>query len=295
MDKARCVRGANRSSHTEGVDALTQETRDYWMRLGIDVSAEHSHLSARITEACHSWHLEIVAGPLPGGLTSLVYQVRRDGTDYALKATPQMLHALGRDESVALGLWAGDGAVRLAGGSLDGCLRLCEWLDPPGAVTEDEVTAVLRKLQARPAAAAALPVLAERVRQMFDWAARMTQDYVAPDVLCRCGHDALALAETTPVQMIVHGDLQPKNLMRRDRSLVVIDPIPAVGDGAFDLALWSLTAPGYEDAPRRAARMAEVLGHDPARAVAWTRSLAAVVAAWPQDEMRRAVCAQMCA
>lgn len=276
------------------MNVIPDATRDYWTRLGLDVDAEAESLYRRIAAACEEWGLDVIAGPLPGGLTSVVHHVQRDGTDHALKATPRALAALGRDELVALSLWAGQGAVRCVGSAPDSRVRLLEWLDPPGSASEEEVSALVRQLHAHDADTVLLSPLTERVGQMFAWAERMDQDYVPVDTLRRCARAALALAELPPRRVIVHGDLQPKNLMRRGGDLVAIDPIPGVGDGAFDLALWSLTAPGYRDAPRRAARVAEAVGYDPERAIAWTRSLAAVVAAWPQDEARRAKCAQMC-
>lgn len=272
------------------------ETCDYWGRLGHDPGALRRAVAGRLARIATAWELQVVGEPLRGGLTSVVHRVHRRGIDHALKVTPSVID-VGRAEAVALALWSGAGAVRLAGVSLDGEVRLLEWLEEVGAdaVTDTQVAGLLMRLQCRDARAAALPPLSARVAQMFGWAERLEQDHVSGEAIRRCARDALALARSSPRPVIVHGDLQPKNLMRRQGEVVAIDPIPAVGDGAFDVALWSLTAPGYADAPGRAARIADVLGQDPARAVAWTGALAAVVAAWPQDEARRRVCAQLCA
>lgn len=273
---------------------IPPDTLDFWRRHRADVAGEIHAARARLAWACAAWELVPIAGPLRGGLTSVVWHVRRAGVDLALKCTPAFATWC-RDEGVALACWAGEGAVRRIDRSADGHVQLLEWLAPAGMVDDEEVAGVVRALHRDVAEGAALLDLSERVGSMYAWAHGLAQDRVEVAHLQRAEPLARELVASTQDRVIVHGDLQGKNVMRRAGEVVAIDPIPALGDGAFDVALWCLSVPPWEHATVRAEVLAEAGGCHPDRAVRWVRALAAVVATWPQEPARRAVCGRLCA
>jgi len=152
------------------------------------------------------------------------------------------------------------------------------------------VAAVLERLQARDARGAALGELAEDVDGVF-WRARRQPGRPPGRVLRRCHRIMLELCAAPERRVLIHGDLQRKNLMWRSGELVAIDPIPTVGDAAYDVALWALSVAPYEDATARARRMATRLGLDGERTELMTRAMSAAVALWPQVPTRTAALA----
>jgi streptomycin 6-kinase len=74
---------------------------------------------------------------------------------------------------------------------------------------------------------------------------------------------------------LLHGDLEGRNILTcARRGLVAIDPVPCLGDPAYDAAYWAVEGRADEGARWRAERIAVHLGLDPRRVLRW----AAVVA-----------------
>jgi streptomycin 6-kinase len=73
----------------------------------------------------------------------------------------------------------------------------------------------------------------------------------------------------------LHGDLESKNILRcRKRGLVAIDPLPCVGDPAYDAGYWlaSVVESHFrEDTGRVLSRQ---LGLDAGRVASWTAVVA---------------------
>jgi streptomycin 6-kinase len=147
----------------------------------------------------------------------------------------------GDDESLheadALGLWCGDGAVRLLRRSDRALLeeRVVPGTDlsglPDAAATRIAVDIALRLW--RPASAPFRPVAPEVLR----WLDRAGRD----------GSELVPLARTLfeevggGAQWLVHGDLHHHNILRSAQRYVAIDPKPYLADREFDVAtfLWN--------------------------------------------------------
>jgi thiamine kinase-like enzyme len=84
---------------------------------------------------------------------------------------------------------------------------------------------------------------------------------------------------------IVHGDFQNKNILLRDRELVVIDPAPAISDPLMDIASWLLIFNPTNGVENRAEIISELLGLDLDRLMVWIRVQAtySTVFATPQQ------------
>jgi streptomycin 6-kinase len=111
-------------------------------------------------------------------------------------------------------------------------------------------------------------------------AARSTEE--ATELQPRLEHArarAATLMTSPPDRLwLLHGDLENKNILRcRRRGLVAIDPLPCIGDSAYDAGYWlaSVVEEGARD--ELSIRLSASLGLDPARVRAW----AAVVALEP--------------
>jgi streptomycin 6-kinase len=77
---------------------------------------------------------------------------------------------------------------------------------------------------------------------------------------------------------LLHGDLENKNILRcGKRGLVAIDPLPCIGDPAYDAGYWLASAVDQGGRDEASIRLSASLGLDPARVRAW----AAVVALEP--------------
>jgi streptomycin 6-kinase len=187
------------------------------------------------------------------GQQSAIYSARQaDGTDVIVKesrlAVPEM-----HNEGDALAVWAGEGAVRLLdrepGGVLllercvpgtsmwqglqEGSLRYPEALRAAGEL--------LQSLWREPPPGVAFRRLADRSREWLQ-----TPRVAA---LAACAATVRQhLVETMPRLTLLHGDFHMDNILRSGQSWIVIDPLPVVGEPAYDLAQWVGTACGRKEA-----------------------------------------------
>ena len=74
--------------------------------------------------------------------------------------------------------------------------------------------------------------------------------------------------------MLLHADLENKNILVSDaRDLVAIDPLPCLGEPAYDAAYWAVAAEGAS-VQERSTLLATELGLDPERVRAWAAVIA---------------------
>lgn len=215
------------------------------------------------------WQLEL--GPeLPGGLLSCVREARRaDGSAAILKIGAPWRRT--RAEIAVLRAWNGNGAALVleADDQLGALLleRIRPGTHPPSAKAV-EVAKVLRALHVPPRAG--LETLGDLARRRIARAVdqRRATEAKAEWALAKLGE----LERDPPPPVLLHGDFDERNLLTcARRGLCAIDPLPCVGDPAYDAAYW---VHGNRRPGRRARLDAIVeLGYDRAR----TRDWAAIV------------------
>ena len=141
------------------------------------------------------------------------------------------------EEADALGLWNGDGAVRLLRHDRSRRALLLERARPGddlSTLAEDEATAVAVELGARLWRPARAPFrsIHEHVPR---WLADAAEHPLAP--LAR----ALYARLPKRADMLVHGDFHHHNVLLSERGWLAIDPKPMLGEPEFDVAsfLWN--------------------------------------------------------
>jgi streptomycin 6-kinase len=198
-------------------------------------------------ESARLWSLRL-GDAFPASNLSLVVRAETDdGTRVVLK-----LAFPGDDdaEAAALAFWAGEGAVRLLDRDTKRGALLLEACAPGGdlsSVAEREAFTVAARLLLRlwhpPPASHPFPTLAARLEP---WAASLSVEE-------RLREEALAavreLAATQADPIVLHGDFHSANVLAAAREpWLAIDPVPLVGEPAFDAASllrdrgWPLTA-----------------------------------------------------
>jgi streptomycin 6-kinase len=155
-------------------------------------------------------------------------------------------------------------------------------LAEPDAVATRVVAELLRDLWAPPAAGHPFRLLRNDAKR---WAATVSASSAISARLRDETLDVLGWLAAGEVRgVVLHCDLHPGNVLRASRRpWLAIDPKPAVGDPAFDLApvLRDRAAPGL--VPARFAIVTEVTGLDPARVRGWALVQAVEGAAWSYE------------
>jgi streptomycin 6-kinase len=242
-------------------------------------------LPARVEHYANSWQLDI-EHHLAGGLMSCCLAVSTsDGTAAVLKLDGPWTPA--RPEIRALTLWGGKAAPSLLRSDPVGGALLLERIEPGsifagGAEPADarRIADLLRALhapQSAPTLAQEFPSLAEIVENLITTAGEEAE--------ARSHAEAIALRPTLERARrmvetlldswdghasILHGDLETRNiLVCQKRNLVAIDPLPSVGDPAYDAGYWAASAQPAEARDQRCRLLAEALDLDPQRVRRW--------------------------
>jgi streptomycin 6-kinase len=242
-------------------------------------------LPARVEQYARDWQFE-VEHHLVGGLLSCCLAVRlSDGTAAVLKLDGPWTPA--EPEIRALGLWNGEAAPTLLRSDAVGGALLLERIEPgsmfEGGGTPTDATRVANLLRtlhaARPTSelATVFPSLAEIVEKLITTAgeeaeARSHAESVAlQPVLERARRTAARLLDAWDGEaVLLHGDLENKNiLVCRKRGLVAIDPLPSIGDPAYDAGYWASNAPPDEAREQRCTLLAEALDLERERVRLW--------------------------
>lgn len=250
-----------------------------------------------VNRALRRW--DLVAGePFAAGSASWCAPVRGPGgADLVLKVS--FPHDEARDEAAVLRAWHGRGAVRLVDAHAGDWALLLDRVRPgtpmraartPVATRLAAGADVLRALHAAPAPAG-LPALADvagrwavLVRERADRAARAGLR-LDPGLL----RAALGVLEAPAAgrAVVLHGDLNPGNLLRGPDGWVAIDPKALRGDPAYDPwpLLEQVGAPWRAPDPVRALRdrtrlVAGRAGVDDAAAAGWALARSVEAALW---------------
>jgi streptomycin 6-kinase len=198
-----------------------------------------------VEECASDWGLRL-GGTFGSGMMSLTVAVEQsDGTAAVLK-----LYALDEDaahEADALRFWDGNGAVRLLAhdrGRRALLLERCEPGTPLAEAEDDEVERVARALLPRlwrpPPADHPFRLLADAAARWTeqipaDWEAlgRPFEARIVDEAVAACRE----LGAGDGADVLLHGDFHAGNVLCAEREpWLAIDPVPLVGDRAFDAA-----------------------------------------------------------
>ena len=193
-------------------------------------------LPTLLEELAACWLLDLGA-ELPGGSLSYVCETTtEDGISAVLKVGPPWPSAA--DEIAALRVWEGRGSPLLLRADESLHALLLERIVPGAHPDPGEATAVARVLQAiHVSPPTGLPSLGETVRRRLS---RAVEDGRASTEKRAWALATVAeLERTAPAAVLLHGDLDERNLLVcARRGLCAIDPLPCVGDPAYDAAYW---------------------------------------------------------
>ncbi|UKY53903.1 aminoglycoside phosphotransferase family protein [Streptomyces inhibens] len=255
-----------------------------------------------VREVEERWELRLGA-PFHGGSCSWVAPAERpDGEPAVLKvAWP---HREAEGEGPALHAWGGNGAVRLLRRDHERGALLLERCTPGTQLGRTALpptgqlalaAGLLRELWAAPTPPdgeleRVAVVCAEWADILQERMLRLRPGY--DPGLVALGADLLReLPSTAAREVVVHGDFNPGNVLAAERRpWLAIDAKPMVGDPAYDPwpLLMQIDDPFAHPDPRpvlraRYALVAEALGEDPARLLAWSVARGVESALWSAD------------
>ncbi len=254
-------------------------------------------LPAAVDEIAARWSLDV--GPAYALTFHWVAPVRcADGTPAVVKlGVPGAEHL--RYEAAALASFDGNGAVRLLAHDVARGALLLERASPGSMARElvphndDEATAaaigVLSRLHEATPPADGLPDLhSERTAFVDHLAAFPGDDPLPRDLVVAALRTFDELCATAPRRVVLHGDLHHDNVLSADREpWLAIDPHGWVGDPGADLGPLLYNPDPYRDddellalVPRRLEHLADGLGIEQDRAVAWGFVMAMLSDVW---------------
>lgn len=207
-----------------------------------------AHANAHALALAGRWNL-LLGSPLPGGTMSLcVDAVTGAGAHVVLKipAAP----ALGQVEKTALTLFPATTVPEVLASDTDTGALLIEFVDhigvPLSPARAARLTRLLHTAPLPPGDARQFPNLTDNLTTRLLLARRQhLRDPGldgAPDDPDRAERVLADLTINAPEAVLLHGDFQDKNvLVDQHGRATAIDPMPCLGDPAFDLALWVAT------------------------------------------------------
>jgi streptomycin 6-kinase len=235
-----------------------------------------AELPRLVAEVGERWDLDVGPPYLPGGAVSWVAPCRRRSDPARLVLKLAMPHPESAAEAAALAAWDGRGAVRLEAHDLERWALLLERCDPGTPIDDDAagpaVGARLHEAQAPDGIPSLVDVMgrwADEVTARLDRAPALDPGVVALAI------ETMRTGGGTDDRVLLHGDLNPTNVLRSDRGWLAIDPKPMAGDPAYDGARLILQlAPEVGRDPvavfgERLRAMAAALGVEPGRVGRW--------------------------
>lgn len=204
---------------------------DSWL----DEAAQHAE------QLFHAWRLRPLE-VLSGGSMSLCVKCEgEDGAALVLKIPANL--ECGADELAALKAWNGNGAARVLREEPSGRAILMNFLGRvgEGSYGLDEIVDLAERLHTGHPGGYLFAHVDDNLMRRITWA---TERFDEPAYHC---HRAdLALAEKIVAELVyaddrhvlLHGDLQAKNLIVSGSELTAVDPLPVLGPPPFDVAFW---------------------------------------------------------
>lgn len=270
-------------------DALIREGARLHDRFGAERADQFGQaLPALVAELSELWNLRI-EGFLGSGATSIVLTASDgSGAPAVLKISPdraflarqvEMLHLLAPTGRVPAVLKSRpeSGAVLLErvlpGDTLNG--------PNTAKPTVQEWGALLLDLHGAPAEGVT-DLLDDRCEEMVDRIGRRQRNQAVRErvtdtvweetvALCR------ELLHSRGEQVVIHGDLHLGNVLASNaRGLVAIDPKLCLGDPCFDMVDFAMAEGGPAEITSRACQLAEIVGVDSGRMLAWSKVNAVV-------------------
>ena len=215
-----------------------------------------SHVPEIVDDLCDEWHLSVDEDSVHGGAWGIVIACRTEnGGEAVLKLCAN--HDRLRAEATALLAWAGGPAIQV----LDHCpgALLLERARPgsPERLAPSQLGMLLNALHrpGRPVGPG-----------LGDWRTSIHSGVAQVPSLHSLGRELLRAGEGRPT-VILHGDLQPANVLRHRGASVVIDPLGIAGPREFDVATAALYNNWGEDSSARITRLAKLTGTDAAFAL----------------------------
>jgi streptomycin 6-kinase len=247
-------------------------------------------LPERVERYRREWQLEI-GRFLPGGLMSCCLAVRLPtGGPAVLKLSGAWTPA--EPEAVALRHWSGGPAPFLMRADDDGNALLMERIVPgerfAGGTSDRDIESVARliALLHAPAVSEAdtrrLLKLADVVEREIATAgaeAKARSSSEAVELRPRLEQARWRVAELLGAwsgeDVLLHGDLESRNVLRCcRRGVVAIDPLPCLGDPAYDAGYWLASAIEPDNRERVAGALSRCIGLDADRVALWASVVA---------------------
>ena len=194
-------------------------------------------------------------------------------------------------EAAAIAAWAGVAAPTLLRVDPEGDALLLERIRPATPFLAHgspdglrQIAALIKALHAAPVTPALgdrLPPLGSVVDSLIDTAGAEAAARSATERaelqprldLARARARSLLSGPQPPT--LLHGDLESKNILRCDRrGLAAIDPLPCIGDAAYDPGYWLAHAVEEERRDAHAAELAGALELDAVRVRMWAAVIA---------------------
>ena len=179
---------------------------------------------------------------LPGGSMSLCIKCTDPEGDETVLKIPAG-QSDGASEIAALKAWGGNGAAKVLREDPDSSAMLMNFLGRVGCGSYglDDIVDLADRLHRADFSGFGFGTVDDNLARRIAWA---TERFDEPGYE---RHQAdLAIAEklvldltfSTEPQVLLHGDLQAKNLIVHGDELTAVDPLPVLGPAAFDLAFW---------------------------------------------------------
>ncbi len=260
------------------IPARLRETAVAWE--GEPARAWLGRLPGIVRDLVVAWDLGVGTPLEPGGHISWVAPATRrsDGAQLVLKV--QLPHPESAPEATALEAWGGAGAVRLhrhdpgrAALLLERCVPGSALADlDDGAAAFDAGLAVAAQLHVDPPGD--VPALIEVATGWAEVVERRGRPQGLADDVWRIALDTMRGEVEAGRSVLLHGDLNPTNVLAAGRGWLAIDPKPLAGDPAYDSArlLLQLAHDGPDPVAvvgRRVHTAASALGVSPDAVARW--------------------------